>query len=183
VGNICCSSACNFTCMACVQTLTGQPDGTCANIQMGKPAPATQCPASPPCGNDGNCNGSGFCEQAPMTTMCGAAASCMNGMVTPAGMCSGAGMCVPGTPTSCNGYVCNGAACTTKCNASNNTGCVAGYYCTGVGGNGTCTMQLGPGSPCTSNIECKSTMCVMSDGGAADGGDGGTDGGAGMVCN
>jgi hypothetical protein len=80
--------------------------------------------------------------------------------------------------TSCNGFTCNnsGTACHTFCNAGNNTGCETGYYCAGP--NGTCTAQLGPGSPCTSSEECLSGMCATPDGGT----DAGADAGAGQVC-
>jgi hypothetical protein len=123
--------------------------------------------AAPPCGNDGNCNGMGGCEQAPMSVTCGMA-GCMNGMLTGVGNCNGMGSCQQ-TPVDCAPYTCNsnGTACRTTC--SNISQCATGNYCDGNSNH--CMPQGGPGVQCTMNEQCLSGHCNAN-----------PDGGAGMYC-
>jgi len=67
-SQVCCNTACNGTCQACTMGVTGQPDGTCANVTPGLPAPTGQCVTAGTCGNDGKCAANGMCEQVPNCT-------------------------------------------------------------------------------------------------------------------
>ncbi len=113
VGSLCCDKACNGTCEACAASLTGQPDGACKSILPGFPAPAGQCTAAPPCGNDGKCNGTSACELTPVNTSC-APASCTSATFTNASICDGSGTCNAGATSSCA----NGCSTSGICNVS-----------------------------------------------------------------
>jgi hypothetical protein len=83
VNGHCCNNACASTCQACAMALTGQPDGTCANMFAGSPAPSGECPIGAACGNTGNCGPGGVCEVAHSGTVC------------TGGTCNGTGSCIP----------------------------------------------------------------------------------------
>ncbi len=90
VDGFCCNVACTGACTACSNARTGAANGTCANLVAG--AADSRCVAAPPCGKTGTCTATGTCALAPATTVC-AAASCSNGLATPAANCNGAGAC------------------------------------------------------------------------------------------
>ena len=154
VAGLCCNSACTGTCQACSTVLTGGSNGTCGPISAGKPAPANQCTAAT-CGNDGNCNGAGACEQVASGTDC-SGATCTNGELTAAGTCGG-GTCNPGATTSCDGYSCVGHVCRTTCNAG--APCLAGYNCTA----NACVAGTANGGACTAGTQCANGVCAGDD--------------------
>lgn len=51
---VCCGSACPDTCVACVKTLTGVMDGTCAPVLQGDD-PFAYCPKPMTCNGMGSC--------------------------------------------------------------------------------------------------------------------------------
>ncbi len=67
VDGVCCDTACDELCEACLFALTGAPDGTCAPIEVGQD-PESECldEGSPNCGDNGLCAGvSGQCQTYP----------------------------------------------------------------------------------------------------------------------
>ena len=72
---VCCDTACNGTCQACVAALkqSGVASGTCGATKSGLD-PHNECTAeSTPCGADGQCNGTGACHgRQPAGVSCGA---------------------------------------------------------------------------------------------------------------
>lgn len=162
VAGICCNTACNGTCQACTAALTGQPDGTCANMTAGQAAPAGQCTAAPPCGNTGNCAAGGVCEQESAASSC-AASVCANGQLTPARTCSGSGTCGAASSAACaGGFVCASATdCKTAC-ASDADCQNASDYCANPGPTGTCEAKLSPGGLCGGNNQCASGVCGVT---------------------
>ena len=163
VNNFCCSTACNGTCQACAASLTGTINGTCANMNMGSPAPVGQCTAAPPCGNTGNCAFGGVCEEKASGTVCGGAAACTGSTLTTASTCTGSGTCASGTTGACaGGFVCaSTTACLTSCGSDPDCAS-ASNYCLNPGSTGTCVAKSGQGSPCTATDQCTSGLSCAS---------------------
>jgi hypothetical protein len=94
--------------MACTELLTGEADGTCANVTAGTaPSPASQCTATaqPTCGTNGMCDGNGGCQFWSTSTLCGSA-SC-----TPEPTCNGSGTCnAPAAGSCAGGTTCSGSS-------------------------------------------------------------------------
>jgi hypothetical protein len=147
----CCNGGCTNTCMACSNALTGQMNGQCNPIQSGKQAPNGQC-AQATCGNDGNCDGNGGCEQVPAGTMC-AMAACVGNSFHPPEVCTG-GMCPTGTAMPCAPYVCTTSGCPNTCTMKSQ--CSSGNTCLP---GGTCGPPLANGSPCTDPSQCTNPWC------------------------
>lgn len=59
VDGVCCESECASQCQACSMTLTGSPDGTCANIPLGVDDPDEPCALGLACQGDGTCTACG----------------------------------------------------------------------------------------------------------------------------
>jgi hypothetical protein len=116
VDGVCCESACDTACNACILAGTGKPDGTCALAQAGKD-PHDDCKddGAPTCKKDGLCDGAGACEDYP-STKCTPSACAMDEE------CS-SGFCADG--------VCCDTACSGDCQACTKTK-------KGSGSDGTC---------------------------------------------
>jgi hypothetical protein len=160
---VCCDRACGGRCRACLKTLTGVQDGTCADVMAGvRPTRQGECQEQrETCGNNGLCDGAGGCQQWPDGTRCGS--YCCNG-----GPGSGANFCH---------LQCAGGSC------SNRTGQQAGSCddsspctrdrCNDGNGSHTCSHDPGCGglTPCccvgaTSNPFCAdATGCTAGLGG------------------
>jgi hypothetical protein len=67
VDGVCCDSACDSGCEACVASVTGESDGQCAPVPAGAD-PDDECAAGP-CGA-GFCDGGGACQTANAGTLC-----------------------------------------------------------------------------------------------------------------
>jgi hypothetical protein len=125
VDSVCCDHACTSSCYACSRSRTNQSDGTCAPVKTGADA-AGACPKdNAGCGNDGNCNGSGSCEQWGSSHVC-QPAMCSNGVAFPAGTCQG-GNCAVGNSMTCAPYACGGSTCKKSCGSD--ADCAAADYC------------------------------------------------------
>jgi hypothetical protein len=124
VDGFCCNTACNQLCRAC--NLAGS-QGTCSPIGDGAD-PQGECPAEPSatCGRAGGCNGQGASRKHPGGTPCGSA-SCTGSTATAAATCNGLGGCTPGAQTSCERYLCAGAACGQTCASA--AQCIADHKC------------------------------------------------------
>src|SRR5450432_530260 len=70
VDGVCCGTSMCMSCQAC--NIVGKA-GSCANVGSGDAEPHARCAAQPPCGNTGNCNGGGGCEQTSADVSCGVA--------------------------------------------------------------------------------------------------------------
>lgn len=133
---ICCSASCNATCRSCTNALTGQPNGTCANIQSGTPDPGA-CDGIMAC--DGAGSGAAHCKLVNGQT-CG----------TTNGLCAS---------NKCADTVCCDTTCTALCRAcvSSKTGQPDGT-CAGV------TNLTDPDKECGGSACCNgSGMCGGSD--------------------
>jgi MYXO-CTERM domain-containing protein len=157
VDGVCCNVACQGQCSACVQTLTGSPDGECAALPAGQD-PEAECEVDPgypnSCGADGLCDGAGQCrEYAEPGVACGAAACSAGALIDP--KCDGAGQC-DSEPESCTPYVCDdtGAACSSSC--SSDDACDDASYCA----DGICRPAGGTSDACDSANQCASGFCV-----------------------
>ncbi len=143
------------TCAAC--NILGKA-GTCANVDPGDAEPHARCPGNPPCGNTGNCNGMGACEQAGTGVSCGMA-TCSISTVTPLSHCTGAGACATPMTASCSPYVCGATACKTTCTGDGD--CVPPFTCQGTAGSMSCALKKN-GLACTAGMgsQCISGNCV-----------------------
>lgn len=139
VAGRCCASACDGTCEACAEALTGRPDGECAPVLAGLDSGGA-CPTDPDlaCGLDGTCDGNGQCRLAQTDVRCGGA--CLGDQVR-ADHCDGVGGCVEGPIESCSGYTCREGACVAACGLGSYD-CADGYRCAL---DGTC--QFDPPEP------------------------------------
>jgi cysteine-rich repeat protein len=156
---VCCDGACGG-CNACLQTMTGKPDGTCAPVLAGSD-PHLTCEdetATNQCGNDGLCDGKGFCRKVGTNHVC-TPGKCEGTLFTPALTCDGVGACKPlssVTPTDCGASPCSATdGCQTTCTVDTN--CVGDSYCDA---SKTCHAKKLDGDPCNEGRECSSTYCI-----------------------
>ncbi len=110
VDGVCCDSACNGTCQACAEVMTGQADGTCSPVTDGTDP-------------QGDCAGAYACVHGGCAVTCEGCSDSIN--CTADGYCAG-GQCLtkksngnaPGTcgATTCeSGIVSNGICCNSAC--------------------------------------------------------------------
>ena len=149
VDGVCCSAASCGTCQAC--NLSGSA-GSCQPVPAGGAEPHQLCPASPPCGFDGTCNGAGACRQTSAGASCGSTTCSVSSSIVSA--CNGAGACAQSAVACPGHFVCGPAACLTTC--ASDVDCVAGYTCQ----SSTCTNLKPLGSTCASSAECISGKCT-----------------------
>jgi hypothetical protein len=150
VDNVCCNHSCSGTCVGCTMALTGNNDGVCGPVQSGTAAPAGQC-AQAACGNTGNCDGMGGCEQAMAGSVC-AMATCVGNVWHPQQTCTNM-TCGGGMTQDCMTYQCAASGCPTTC--TTDAQCATGNYCA----TGMCVPKLAAGSPCTSSNQCLNGTC------------------------
>jgi uncharacterized protein YkwD len=146
---VCCNSACNGTCRACVAGKTGGTTGTCDDVSAGQDFEA-ECgdQGAASCGANGmGCNGNGACNVYASGTQC-AAPSCSGGQETAASQCNGNGSCVAGGSSACAPYLCSGNSCSSSCGNSND--CASGYECQ----SNVCTQPMcGGAGPATTPLD------------------------------
>ncbi|MFH2008092.1 MAG: hypothetical protein ABI333_16035 [bacterium] len=158
---VCCDAACNTLCLACLESKTGDADGTCAPVTADTD-PDGECADLGPesCGGDGSgCNGDAVapgCNLYDSSTVC-EDADCTAGVQTPARYCDGAGTCEVATPANCEPFACNaaGTACLASCGGDGD--CDASSYCDGAG---ACVPKSGDGTACTDDRQCLNGHCV-----------------------
>ncbi len=148
VDGVCCLSACNAPCAACVAANTGVKDGTCAPVQQGQD-PDSECAAEPAssCGLVGHCDGKGACQPHPEGTVCSDATCTTDNQAKAPSHCQ-AGSCQPGALTACTTSalcmesVCQGAQCKVQATTAP---CDDGDPCTKADtcGEGACKGQPG----------------------------------------
>ncbi|RYE92362.1 MAG: kelch repeat-containing protein, partial [Myxococcales bacterium] len=153
VDGVCCATACDGVCEACVGARTGGADGTCAPVIAGQD-PDDECAGQEPasCGRVGTCDGAGQCARFAAGTLCGAA-TCAAGVGNER-RCDGAGACQEKV-SACAPYRCKDpTACATDCDTDE--ACDAAAHCTAK----QCVDDLATGSACTRAAECTSGQCV-----------------------
>jgi hypothetical protein len=153
VDGVCCGSSMCGLCQAC--NLPGKA-GSCANVGSGDAELHARCPASAPCGNTGNCNGAGACEQGGTGVSCGLP-SCSGSTATPVSHCTGGGACATPTTSPCSPYVCGASACKTTCAGDGD--CVPPFTCQGAAGAQSCALKKN-GLACASLGQCISGNCI-----------------------
>ncbi|MCG3172124.1 MAG: hypothetical protein GMKNLPBB_00269 [Myxococcota bacterium] len=158
---VCCNAACDNTCEACVNAITGQPDGQCQAVPDGQD-PDSECTDQGPsaCSTDGSCNGSRNCR------IYAAGTECTQNYCVDSDTFQPAYTCQPGEVFSCQSvpveecgpYICEGspgaAGCRTICTVDAH--CVSTHYCNG----GSCDPKQSNGAVCASGAECTSGNCV-----------------------
>ncbi len=157
VDGVCCESSCADSCNAC--NVSGS-EGMCVPVPAndgpasGHPACQTSDPTT--CGFDGVCDGTGFCQKYPSTTVCGPE-TCTSSSNTFIGesKCDGMGSCVTPNAQNCAPYTCNGNACYGTCGTAGGPECSTGNTCT----NHSCGLKSN-GAACTTAAECNSNVCV-----------------------
>jgi len=157
---VCCSGPCT-ACNACIQTLTGKADGTCAPISSGQD-PHNTCTdetASKPCGNDGACDGAGACRKVSNSKICTpASCSADKQTFTPAATCDGAGTCPAAKAQDCGAFQCATTGCLKICAAQ--ADCDTTSYCDT--GTNTCATKLSNGLTASQGYQC--TSGIVADG-------------------
>jgi hypothetical protein len=160
IDGVCCATTCSG-CNACVNTLTGKNDGTCAPVVSGQD-PHNTCSdetQTNQCGNDGTCDGQGACRKVSSNHVCTQASCSSDGKAfTPATTCDGTGKCSTATPQSCGAFQCTNTGCLKTC--STQTECGAGSYCNTTAG--TCATKKENGSQAMGTYEC--TSGIVADG-------------------
>jgi hypothetical protein len=149
VDGVCCASSSCALCQTCAT-------GSCANVGAGVHEPHDGCAPNPPCGNTGNCNGGGACEQASTNVACGTG-SCMSSTFTPVSHCTGTGTCATPSTSSCSPYVCGTNACKVTC--ALDADCVPPFTCQGAGASRSCALKAN-GLACGAGNQCISGNCV-----------------------
>jgi hypothetical protein len=137
----------------------GQPcalDGECGSGHcVSRVCCATICPAgTPPCGQDGTCDGNGRCRAPATETACGEE-KCSSGSFTPAPRCDGTGRCGSATAVACASNLCQGTRCAGACGPS--VPCADGLYCEA---NGQCQPKKVGGTRCDTDGECATGHCA-----------------------
>jgi hypothetical protein len=136
---VCCATTCDGTCLACHESKTGLPSGSCEPVVAGMD-PEAECLASPSDCLAGGCRGGvGACARATSGTVCRPAA----------GPCD--------LPESCDeaqeGCPVDGYA------GASEGGCVGPEVCDGLGaGDDHC--KLPSGEACGNGDECLSGICL-----------------------
>lgn len=154
VDGVCCAAACTGSCMACAESYTGKPSGTCAPVNEGMD-PHDSCAAmtAESCGNDGMCDGKGACRKHGSSQSC-AAAACMGTKFVSSRSCDGAGACAPARTMECGTTACTTSGCALPC--TTDPECGTGAYCVA----GTCKVKGANGEACGGTNQCLSGFCV-----------------------
>jgi MYXO-CTERM domain-containing protein len=160
VDGVCCDKACNGTCEACSNALTGQTNGSCKPIPAGQGSSGDCFDSGPAnCGLNGLCNGAGGCQLYASGTQCADIGSC-SGESTRyiPDTCNGTGSCVDKGTQACNaGYACLAGVCQTQC--TSDSMCASGYWCDTV--NKVCSIDRKQGQPCARDAACEGNAnCV-----------------------
>jgi len=152
---VCCDKTCTG-CSACTSALNGQAStttGQCLPVIANMAAPHSACAASPPCGLDGTCDGSGACHYPAVNTSC-SNPSCSGSTLTTSA-CNNAHACVPASNPCPGSVVCSSASACKSATCSLDSDCITGYYCA----SGACTPKKTSGT-CSSPNQCSTGYCI-----------------------
>lgn len=159
---VCCLTACDGLCEACLQAKTGTANGTC-DLVTGDTDPDTECAADDPstCDSDGSgCTGTdNTCNLYDSSTVC-VPGTCTGSTLTGARHCDGDGTCLAaGGTSSCAPYTCNAAGDDCRADCSDQSHCTTGNYCDG----NDCLDKKADGDDCTNGYECEHDNCPADD--------------------
>ncbi|MFH2005782.1 MAG: MopE-related protein [bacterium] len=150
---VCCDGDCVGDCRAC--NISGSV-GACSYHSTGTD-PESNCAVDTgnPCGQTGQCDGSGGCQLEASGVVCAAAQCPLGNTYFFTDTCDGVGGCQDGGTTDCSPYVCNtgGGVCRSSCTL--NSHCISGYWCSG----NACVPLGNTGSACTNPSQCTSNQC------------------------
>lgn len=166
VDGVCCGSACDQGCFACVEAHTGAPDGTCAPVSTDTD-PASECDDAPLCA-EGTCDGQGACGVREVATECRPAA----GLCDTAEACDGVSADCPADALVPSGASCRAAvsSCDAEevcdgtsadCPVNGVLGMAAtcgGYQCDGV--SDLCPTTCTKDDQCAHDFACVGNVCV-----------------------
>lgn len=166
IDGVCCDKACNGTCEACTNALTGGTTGTCKNIAAGSD-PQNECTDNGAglCGTNGACSGSGSCQLYANGTVCLAASCASSTSRNVPDTCNGLGTCSDqGVQNCATGYACVAGACQTSC--TDDTQCASAYYCDTVAKQCVADKTQGQAcardAACSGNANCVDGVCCDS---------------------
>lgn len=160
---VCCTTACNGTCVACAATLKQSlsASGTCGPALEGlDPQSSCDADAVGGCGKTGSCDGKGACALVPQGAACGTDAGAGNTCVIQSAkgaICSGGGACyVESSPAGipCAPYACKNGSCAFPCAAD--ADCQPPNRCE----SGVCKPKRQNGIACTDAGQCASGNCT-----------------------
>jgi hypothetical protein len=149
VDGYCCDSGCTGVCEAC--DISGNL-GTCSSHPAATD-PEDDCPAEPPCGLTGQCDGNRACAYWPAGTVCNGS-QCVGSVFYHDDTCTTFHVCADGGLIDCVPYACDASGCLTSCTA--HTDCAAGHYCS----SGSCLPEKLQGDTCAEDFECASGHCT-----------------------
>jgi hypothetical protein len=157
VDTVCCDTPCTAVCHACRANLKASAanSGQCGLAAAGvDPRGNCNAEAQTTCGQDGECNGSGWCRKWGYGTSCDTATFC-DGNTVRGRICNGDSLCIDNTSgVDCGLHVCRGGGCINPCNAD--ADCVAGNWCNAS----ACVAKQADGTACAEGRQCTSTFCV-----------------------
>lgn len=166
VDGVCCDKACNGTCEACTNALTGQSTGSCKPIPAGTDT-QNECQDSGTanCGQNGLCNGAAACQLYASGTVCQAASCASPTSRNVPDTCNGTGTCSDAGVQNCAaGYACLSGVCQTSC--TDDTACASAYHCDTVAKQCVADKTQGQACPrdsaCSGNSNCVDGVCCDS---------------------
>lgn len=150
VAGVCCDATCDGTCQSCVAAETGEPNGGCAAVLVGRD-PNADCPGLL------TCDGTGGCFATQLGAGCSDGPSqCLSGFCAPDGVCC---------ESACDG-ICERCSTAGVCEAvpdgeDPDLECAddQGYGCDG---DRACHSGAAVGVACGMDVQCASDHCVDS---------------------
>ncbi|NUO50835.1 MAG: hypothetical protein HOV80_18435 [Polyangiaceae bacterium] len=160
---VCCNTACNAGCKACIAAMTAGNDGVCSDVDVGQDPKDACTDTATNCQADA-CAAGGVCANETAGDACGSGPMCAGSTLNPQDTCDAAGACQGGTAAACpDNFACNGATACFSGTCADHVQCAAGFFCGGfMGAGGTagdCTAKLANGQTCAVNEECTSNNC------------------------
>ena len=158
---VCCDTACQGSCQACVASKSAGVDGRCRAVPVGND-PDDECTADSAntCGRTGVCSGMNSCALAPSGMACGDA-TCTGSTLSPRPRCNGSGTCTKPATEPCPGNLTCSTTGTCKAGCVSDGDCVGGTYCDT--GSGRCRSSKPVGAACdpsNAGSDCASGSCV-----------------------
>jgi hypothetical protein len=161
VDGVCCDTACQGGCQACVAAKSAGVDGQCRAVPVGND-PDDECAADTGnvCGRTGACSGMNGCAMAPSGMACGDT-SCMGNTLSPRPRCNGSGTCAKPPVESCPGNLTCANATTCKASCVSDGDCVGGTFCDTASGRCRSIKPVGAAcDPSNAGSDCASGSCV-----------------------